>query len=300
MKKKILFALITLLCTTVHLLGQNIEKQSHRRAYLKIADFKKKFPNKKIDFSKGKYQIYENDTLILIEDHNYLNRKSVPYQPKDSAFLELYKDVVYKKYSNKKSGTHQKEFMRLWDKPIKIYFASTLDSFYKNRVIEAATMLTEHIDSLHISFVDTAKEANYIIYQIKGKNSVKYTSKINNNKYINYYISWNRNKIYDTALEINLLNYSQFSKEVHANYILQNFYQTLGRFYKTNKLPCRSMFSVCNKNNKQLTKQDLEILTYHYSYGICKFTDLKTFEENHKRAQESLKKGHKVMFSHSY
>ena len=30
------------------------------------------------------------------------------------------------------------------------------------------------------------------------------------------------------------------------------------------------------------------------------FTDLKTFEENHKRAKATLKKGHKAMFSHHY
>jgi hypothetical protein len=45
---------------------------------------------------------------------------------------------------------------------------------------------------------------------------------------------------------------------------------------------------------------DFEIIKYQYSYGICKSTNLKTFEENHKRAIELLKKGETMSFSNSY
>ncbi len=300
MKQKTLFILVLILSISFSSVAQNTEIKSHRRSYLKLAEYKNKFPDKKIVFTKGKYQVYKNDTLILIEDKAYLNRVSVPYEEKDSTFLEIYKDIVYRKYSNKESASRQKEYMRLWNRPIKIYFASSLDSYYKDVVFKAATSLSEKIDSLNISFVKEAKDANYVIYQIKDENPIQYTSKINNNNYIDYYISWNRNRIYDTALEVNLLKYKQFPKEIHANYILQNFYQTLGRFYKTNKLPCKSMFSVCNKSNKQFTEKDLELLKYHYSYGICKFTDLKTFEEIHNKTKAKLKKGNRVRFYHQY
>ena len=44
---------------------------------------------------------------------------------------------------------------------------------------------------------------------------------------------------------------------------------------------------------------DLEILKYHYSYGICKGTNIDTFEKNHKDAKEALKNGNtKMHFVH--
>jgi hypothetical protein len=46
-------------------------------------------------------------------------------------------------------------------------------------------------------------------------------------------------------------------------------------------------------------KLDFEIIKYHYSYGICKFTDLETFEENHTHAKEAIKNGGKMFFTHS-
>jgi hypothetical protein len=43
----------------------------------------------------------------------------------------------------------------------------------------------------------------------------------------------------------------------------------------------------------------LEIIKYHYSYGICKGTNLETFENQHKKAKALLKEtGHKLYFLH--
>lgn len=294
MKKKVI--LIIILTLSFNLFCQ--EKRNINRRYLKIEDYRKKFPKKTIKLTDGKYLIHKKDTLILIEDKKFLNAKSVIYEAKDSTFLEIYKDVVYKKFSNKKENSSRKQYMRLWNKPVKIFFASSLDNYYKKIISEASQDLSKKIDSLNISVVDDVNDANYIIYQINNENSVKYSQNIKNNKYINYYIFWKKNRIYDTKLEVNLTNYKNLSKEIHANYILQNFYQTLGRFFKTDKLPCNSMFSICNRNNKKLTAIDFELLKYHYSYGICKYTDLKTFEENHARAKEVIKKGNIMRFTH--
>jgi hypothetical protein len=50
---------------------------------------------------------------------------------------------------------------------------------------------------------------------------------------------------------------------------------------------------------KRSLKKDLEILKYHYSYGICKGTNLETFEKNHSDAKAALKKGNsKFYFLH--
>jgi hypothetical protein len=58
-----------------------------------------------------------------------------------------------------------------------------------------------------------------------------------------------------------------------------NFIRSLGYFYaQPNYLDCTSYFSSC-PSDKKIWKKDLEILKYHYSYGICKGTDLIVFEK---------------------
>jgi hypothetical protein len=52
-----------------------------------------------------------------------------------------------------------------------------------------------------------------------------------------------------------------------------NFIRSLGYFIP-NYLDCTSYFSSCPSDKKEFGKKDLEILKYHYSYGICKGTDL--------------------------
>ena len=244
----------------------------------------------------------EKNTLILISDKDFYQHKkgiNVAYEPKDSTFLEIYKDIVYKKhdsYGNIRKG--KKEYMRLWKKPLKIYFAPKLDKHYK-RAIKKAVKDLSSIDSLKISFVKDLNKSNYIIYQIDDKNSYQYSNNLKTNKYIDYYIKWDKGRISDAKLEINLIENNTIDKKENTTILLQNFHQTLGRFFTTSKLPCNSMFSSCNSSKKELTSLDFEIIKYHYSYGICKFTNLKTFEENHTHAKEAIKNGGKMFFTHS-
>ena len=78
------------------------------------------------------------------------------------------------------------------------------------------------------------------------------------------------------------------------------FFKSLGYFKLSNKYKCESYFSNCFSNNKNITNFDLSLLKYHYSYGICKGTSLKTFNEQHKRAKQQLKKyNHTISFIHS-
>lgn len=53
---------------------------------------------------------------------------------------------------------------------------------------------------------------------------------------------------------------------------------------------CTSYFSNCFNNDKILNDFDLKLIKYHYSYGICKGTDLKTFTIQHENAKSILKK----------
>ncbi|MFQ3181394.1 MAG: hypothetical protein ACI9Z4_000988 [Polaribacter sp.] len=272
-----------------------------KMVYMSLEDYKKKYKKIITKADSLNFQFKDNDTLILINNKDfYKNQKgvSVLYQLKDSTFLEIYKDLVYKKYNsygNIREG--RKEFMRLWQTPLKIYFSPSLNNYYKRKIKQAVKKIA-YIDSLKISFVKNQKESNYIIYQIDDKNKIEYSDNLKNNKQVDYYIYWNKGRIYDTKLKINLTKNNKNSKKTNGNILVQNFYQTLGRFFTTNKVPHTSIFSSSNSNDKKLTKLDLELLNYHYSYGICKFTSLDVFEENHRKAKEVIRKGGVMKFTH--
>jgi len=79
------------------------------------------------------------------------------------------------------------------------------------------------------------------------------------------------------------------------------FFQSLGYFNLIDDFSCDSYFSNCYSKNKKVTKLDIKLLKYHYSYGICKGTNLSTFENQHKKAKENMKKKHsKISFFHKY
>ena len=232
---------------------KEISFKHHARTYMPLWQYKKTHKEAITKKDSINFLFKEKDTLILISDKDfYKNQKrvSVPYEPKSDEFLETYKDIVYKKhdsYGNIRKG--KKEFMRLWEAPIKIYFAPKLDNYYKKAIKKTVKALSS-IDSLKISFVKDLNKSNYIIYQIDDKNSYQYSNNLKKNKYVDYYIYWEKGKIYDAKLEINLIENSTIDKKENATILLQNFHQTLGRFFTTSKLPCNSVFSNCNSSKK--------------------------------------------------
>src|SRR5690606_28611732 len=112
-------------------------------------------------------------------------------------------------------------------------------------------------------------------------------------------IYWDRNqRIYDCKLQINSNAYK--NKEDLILEAKKLFVGTLGHFNKTNLLPKESILSSIYFKNKTFTNIDLEILKYHYSYGICKGTDLNTFEEQHGNAKKIfLETGRNLNFRHT-
>lgn len=271
-----------------------------KRAYMPLNQYKKRYSKTITKEDSLNFKYKDKDTLILISNKDFYKnqtRITVDYEPKDSTFLETYKDVVYQKYL---PSSKNKDYMRLWVKPIKIYFAKSLDVDYKNAIIKTANKLSKAVDSLQISFVNDLEKSNYIIYQIDDNNTYKYSKLISKNQYMDYRLFWNKNKIYDAKLEVNLSKYKNTSKETNINYLIQTFYKTLGRFYDSHRMPNNSILSKRNSNRKTISKLDIEILKYHYSYGICKFTDLKTFEENHAKAKEIINNGGIMKFTHIY
>jgi hypothetical protein len=147
---------------------------------------------------------------------------------------------------------------------------------------------------LHISEVKKIENSNYIIYY---KGDFEYESRMVNYKNTDYYMYWNNNsQIYKCALKINAEEL--FNEKLKLYKLKDYFFRSLGNFKLSDKLNCNNFFADCYSENKKITEFDFDFLKYHYSYGICKGTSLKTFEEQHKRSKKIIKKGGKISFKH--
>ena len=291
MKLKSLLLIIIISLNTALLHSQ--KKEVNRVVYMKIKDFKKK--NKKITLSKSdslNIVYIHNDTLIKIENYQQPKGVSVAYEYKDEAFLKQYKKIAF---NHKEGRLSYKTTMKYWKKPIKIFFSKSIKKSTKKKFLKFTSLLSKKTDSLHISEVKKIEDSNYIIY---FKGDFEYESRMQNKEHTDYYMYWNRkNQIYKCALRINSEN--NFNESLRLYAMKDYFFRTLGYFKLSNEFKCESYFSDCYSKNKYITDFDLALLQYHYSYGICKGTDLKTFEEQHKRSKENYtKKNHQMHFIH--
>lgn len=254
----------------------------------------KKSGNKVID-SIG-FNIIKNDTLIMINGYEEKGVK-VLYEEKDSIFLERYKQLVFnKKYQNKEERL--KPTMKIWKDEVKIYFDKSVSKYNSKKLSEFIHFLDKEIDSLKITVVKDKDKSNYFIYSISDTNEVNLDARIRGND--GYYLLWNnKQNIYSCSLKIN--EKKNLNEEQILTYLKINFIRSLGYFYQElGNSDCNSYFSICKSDKKEFGKKDLEILKYHYSYGICKGSNIETFEKNHKDAKEALKKGNtKFYFLHT-
>jgi hypothetical protein len=151
------------------------------------------------------------------------------------------------------------------------------------------------IDSLSIDFVEKVEDSNVIIYY---EDDYDYESKMNKKQNSSYYMHWSGSKITKLAIYVN--NRYFFSDKLRLMEIKRLFVMGLGHFELLDGLPCDNYFSSCISQEKQLSDLDIELLQYHYDYGICKGTELKDFREQHKTAKELLKKdsNNRLRFRH--
>ena len=267
-----------------------------KTTYMLYKNYKslKKSGNKVID-SIG-FNIIKNDTLIMIIGYKEKGVK-VLYEEKDSIFLERYKQLVFnKKYQNKEERL--KPTMKIWKDEVKIYFDKSVSKYNSKKLSEFIHFLDKEIDSLKITVVKDKDKSNYFIYSISDTNEVNLDVRIRGND--GYYLLWNnKQNIYSCSLKIN--EKKNLNEEQILTYLKINFIRSLGYFYQElGNSDCNSYFSICKSDKKEFGKKDLEILKYHYSYGICKGSNIETFEKNHKDAKEALKKGNtKFYFLHT-
>lgn len=263
------------------------------------SNYKELKKNNKINLGDSiGYFISNNDTLIRIRGGFVLNKKkfsNVPYEYKDDTFLNKYVKLAFSAANI--NDTISKKRMVYWKNPIKIFYTNTvpesnrlsLNNFIKNNLSK--------IDSLDILFVNNGNEANYVIDFINNQ-SDNQSELISKNSNEGYFVFWNNKaQILRGGIKIN----TGKIENTKINDILKwRFFQSLGNFKGIKNLPCDNYLSDCNTGRKIFNNEALEILSYHYSYGICKGTNLKEFKEGHKRAKEMLKldKNNRLIFSH--
>ncbi|HXJ99692.1 MAG TPA: hypothetical protein VNJ50_12645 [Gelidibacter sp.] len=287
--KQAIFLIVLFLFTTV-VLAQNNTITTVRR-YMPIKMYKTKFDKPLTKNDTLNFRFTENDTLVLLEDQTPPKGISVPYEPKDSTFLNYYKKIAFNHkndvYSNKSS-------MKYWKNDINIFFSQSVSKKTKKDFMSFVKQIDKAVDSLRIKEVKNVEDSNYTIYY---SGDYEYEPRMFNYKTSDYYIYWNNNKIYRGAIR---LDKNALFGDALLQYKMREFFiKSLGYFKFIDDFDCESYFSNCYSPKKELSQMDLELLKYHYSYGICKGTDLKTFEEQHARAKETFQKtGQHIFFLH--
>jgi len=253
--------------------------------YINYSDFKERYSSKD---SIG-FKMRENDTLIRVNNFIKPEGIAVKYEPKDSIFLDLYKSIAFRPL---KDAPTKSRPMKYWKEDVKIFFSKSVSKKVIREVMGFTHYLDKNVDSLVISKVKSKEEANYIIYH---DSDFEYDSHLKNNISSNYWVYWNKkNQLNKGFLRIS--KERLFSDKLEVIKIKELFISSLGWFLPNNKkFDCSSYFSGCYTENNKISLNDLEILKYHYSYGICKGTDLETFEKQHKFAKEVSKNKNSIL-----
>jgi hypothetical protein len=209
----------------------------------------------------------------------------VPYEPKSDAFLDRYMKLVFRKSEKPDSLNYNR--MRYWKEPLRIFFDSSVTEGHRKLLIEFAERLDREVDSLAVRFVDTLTESNYVVYFNDEEHKGVFDPDLVN-FHEGYRVYWKGGRIYQGFLKIDRQVYRD--PDVVNKLLLHRFFLSLGYFLPSGELPCSDYLSSCFSSSKALSESDLEILKYHYSYGICKGTRVVEFLEQHRQARASLAK----------
>lgn len=240
---------------------------------------------KTTDTTEFRYK--DGDTLVRVpmdfEPFDPETMVKVRYEPKDSIFLDTYKDVVY----NTEIEVDSTNRMKYWKEEVKIFFDKSVPVSHSTELMRFAETISKDIDSLKISRNFEREKANYLVYYLNRENNIDYDPRITG-KTGGYYVSWNgKQQIYDGKLKINTEKAE--SEKLQLNLLKYFFFKSLGYFNSSKDLSCKSILSSC-RNLRELTGKDIEILKYHYSYGVCKGETLKNFSNQTRRMQQVLEK----------
>ncbi|QXP59085.1 hypothetical protein [Olleya sp. HaHaR_3_96] len=291
---KILFFIACINCSYAQ------KKVTHTitKSYIPLKEYQKR--NKEPLSKQDSLNLIEKDgiLLILMKENIAFNKKgtSVPYTYKDDSFLAKYTKISF---FHKNNIYNDSTTSKYWKKPIKLFFGKNIPNKTKKSFLHFAKNIVNQVDSLQLYVVKKVEDSNYIIYY---SSNYEYESRMSNNTYSDSYIHWKNtgSQIYKGAIRIR--DDKLFNETLRLHKMKTLFVQTLGYFTFDNQLDCENFFSGCHQDPVNLTKFDIEIIKYHYDYGICKGTDLSTFIEQHKDAKKLLQKNpnNKMTFFHTF
>lgn len=282
-----LFWCYLLCCISFSVFAQDsLANKTTVQTYIPLQEYKSGFGELTKEDSLN-FKFLNGDTLVLApENYNPWEGKNsvrVPYEYKDSTFLNIYKNVVYNTHQVPDSSAG----MRYWKEEVKIYFDESVPIAHRKELMDFANEISSNIDSLRISQNFIKEKSNFLVYYLNRDQNVDYEPRIVG-KTGGYYINWNgRQQVYDGTIKINTENAS--SEKLQINLLKYYFIKSLGHFKSSPKLDCESFLSFCRKL-RELSKMDLELLKYHYSYGVCKGVNLETFDEQTKRMNNILER----------
>lgn len=286
--------LIVFLITSGFCTAQN-KPDTIAKRYMPLKHYKLRYSDKPLTKNdSANFFFHNNDTLVLLDGPHPKNLISVRYEYKDSTFLDYYKKAAF---NHTADSVNKKTTMKYWKNDIKIFFSKSVSKTTKKDLMSFAKTIAGHVDSLRIYEVKRLEDSNYIIYYT---GDYEYEAQLTFNKDSRANYSWwnGSNQIYRHTVRLNTQTY--FSEKLLQYKLRKAFIISLGYFRLLNDLDCENYFSNCYSENKKLTALDIEILKYHYSYGICKGTSLETFEKQHEMAQRDFARiGHYPFFSHS-
>lgn len=277
-------------CFSLSLFAQN--NPELKNYFIPLNQYHKRFQKPLTKKDSLNFIYREADTLVLINGDFKTKGTSVPYEYKDDNFLDIYSKVAF---NNNVDSLKNKTTMKYWKEDLSIFFSKSVNKKTKKEFIKFSKEVLKHIDSISFKVVKKVEDSNFIIYY---SGDFEYESRMRDYKNSDYYISWNgKNQLYRQSIRLNADHY--FNVELRLRKLKEFFIKSLGQFKFDNSLDCENFFSGCYQENIELTKLDIEILKYHYSYGICKGTNYKIFIEQHKKAKEILKKKNsRIIFQH--
>ncbi|WP_194852034.1 hypothetical protein [Nonlabens antarcticus] len=285
MNKVILALTVLILCSSLSLAQHGTEGSEliSLESFMQISGLKKnEVPKEAIIFKdqdtliRARFETKANDSLI-----------SVPYDYRSKEFTDLYKKVAF--VDPNRNDTIPAR-MRYWKDEMRVYFAEEVDRKDKKGLTAFADEIFKQVDSLKIRIVRKLEDANFIVYY---SNHYEFEPRMSKTAHIDYYLSWNGAFIDRGFLRVDKERY--FNDDQRLQSLKRYFFRTLGYFNGTNSLDCGSYFSTCSNAEDSLSQLDLELLQYHYSYGICKGVTLQTYDEQLESAQTYKKEG--IIFS---
>lgn len=266
------------------------ELYSIKKSYISLKSYNRLYKTTLTKNDSLNFRYKDGDTLVLLDEGKKRRGSRVLFKSKDSTFLEVYKRIAFRQTKE----VNKEETMKYWKDELKIFFTENASDSLKNDFKKFAERIDRQVDSLSISFVNNVEDSNYIIYFFGDE---EYEPGLKSAKNSDLYLYWNgRNQIYKARIKIKAQYLTNDTSKLPL--LKQYFVNTLGYFGVDNKIGCNSIYSGCISNRDKLSRTDLEILRYHYSYAICKGTTLREFERIHKKGNEFLDKKQKYYILH--